>query len=64
MQVHHPFYLKGRNPWEYEVEDVRVLCPGCHVKMAALEEQFIVNALRYYAKHGSNSLRLVLKLLK
>lgn len=30
LQVHHPEYVAGRKPWEYEVEFCEVLCRGCH----------------------------------
>lgn len=30
IDVHHLFYMTGRMPWEYELEDLRVLCEDCH----------------------------------
>lgn len=30
LHVHHKQYLKGRQPWEYEVGQLEVLCEGCH----------------------------------
>lgn len=30
LQVHHPEYVAGRKPWEYEMEFCEVLCRGCH----------------------------------
>lgn len=30
LDVHHTLYVPGRNPWEYELEDLRVLCEDCH----------------------------------
>lgn len=29
-QVHHKGYVWGRMPWQYEVDEVRVLCDKCH----------------------------------
>jgi hypothetical protein len=29
-QVHHRRYIWGREPWEYDMEDCRVLCATCH----------------------------------
>lgn len=28
--VHHLRYINGREPWEYEIEDVMILCKECH----------------------------------
>jgi len=30
LEVHHKRYYKAHHPWEYEIEDVMVLCPRCH----------------------------------
>lgn len=30
LHVHHRQYFKGRNPWEYEVGQLEVLCASCH----------------------------------
>lgn len=30
LHVHHRQYFKGREPWEYEVGQLEVLCEGCH----------------------------------
>jgi hypothetical protein len=30
LHVHHKEYFKGREPWEYELEQLAVLCEGCH----------------------------------
>lgn len=30
LHVHHKQYFKGREPWEYEVAQLSVLCEGCH----------------------------------
>lgn len=32
LQVHHPFYRMGREPWDYDVWDVECLCVECHRK--------------------------------
>jgi Zn finger protein HypA/HybF involved in hydrogenase expression len=33
LQVHHKQYIKGKNPWEYEDEQLQVLCNKCHGEM-------------------------------
>ena len=32
LKVHHTFYAPGRAPWEYDLEDLLVLCDPCHRK--------------------------------
>jgi hypothetical protein len=32
FQIHHPNYVKGKKPWEYELFEIEVLCKGCHAK--------------------------------
>ena len=33
LQIHHTFYIKGKMPWEYDINDMRVLCRTCHQKI-------------------------------
>lgn len=33
LQIHHTFYISGKMPWEYDVNDMRVLCRMCHQKV-------------------------------
>lgn len=30
LHVHHPRYIKGRMAWEYEDDELQVLCVDCH----------------------------------
>ncbi len=32
LQVHHPAYRRGLEPWDYDVTDVQCLCIDCHRK--------------------------------
>lgn len=32
LHVHHLRYFKGRSPWEYENDELAVLCEGCHTR--------------------------------
>lgn len=36
LQIHHPDYIKGRKAWEYNCNEVIVLCEGCHRKAHGL----------------------------
>lgn len=33
LQIHHTFYISGKMPWEYNINDMRVLCRTCHQKI-------------------------------
>lgn len=33
LQIHHTFYIKGKMPWEYDIDDMRVLCKRCHQRI-------------------------------
>ncbi len=30
LQVHHTYYVRGFEPWEYPINDLLTLCKGCH----------------------------------
>jgi hypothetical protein len=30
LAVHHRYYIKGREPWEYPNWSLKTLCPSCH----------------------------------
>jgi 5-methylcytosine-specific restriction endonuclease McrA len=38
LQVHHHCYLRGREPWEYPLDMLRVLCQECHHERQELED--------------------------
>lgn len=38
LHVHHPEYFKGRMAWEYEDNELEVLCKDCHGSHHKLEE--------------------------
>ena len=33
LQIHHTFYIRGKMPWEYDINDMRVLCKRCHQRI-------------------------------
>lgn len=33
LNIHHPFYTKGKLAWEYNPSDMMVLCHKCHKKI-------------------------------
>lgn len=40
LQVHHPIYLSGLDPWDYPDDILMVLCDPCHVARQEIERQF------------------------
>jgi len=39
LYVHHNFYVRGREPWEYSVEELTVACDPCHSRFDALRAE-------------------------
>ena len=39
LHVHHRQYFKGREPWDYEVSQLEVLCKDCHAITHTEEDQ-------------------------
>lgn len=35
LHVHHNFYVRGRQPWEYSAAELAVLCEHCHGEIEA-----------------------------
>ena len=38
LQVHHTKYIEGRKAWEYENEDLQLVCEKCHTEIHVSEE--------------------------
>ncbi len=38
LEVHHPYYLRNREPWEYGTDELMCLCSACHKDRQAIEE--------------------------
>ncbi len=38
LHVHHKQYFKGRDPWEYELAQLGVLCEDCHANEHSQED--------------------------
>lgn len=46
LHVHHRFYEKNKNPWEYDNSALITLCDSCH-KI----EEYVIKGVRGYVKH-------------
>lgn len=33
LHVHHKQYLRGKEPWDYDISQLAVLCESCHEKL-------------------------------
>ena len=54
LHVHHKQYFKGREPWEYEVGQLEVLCKDCHA-ITHTEEDQLKLACSYAASTGEKN---------
>lgn len=41
LHVHHSYYKKGKDPWEYDSESLSTLCADCHEKEPKSREYFL-----------------------
>jgi hypothetical protein len=49
LNVHHLYYISGREPWEYEDEELVCLCEECH-KWLHKKEAYFKQALNEYKR--------------
>lgn len=53
LHVHHRQYFKGREPWEYEVGQLEVLCEDCHLlHHEQVEPDPLLLAASFVPSHG------------
>ncbi len=43
LQVHHCCYIKGREPWEYDIDLLMCLCDECHESRQKQEDAIRVS---------------------
>lgn len=52
LHVHHRYYTRGLEPWEYPDQVYRTLCEDCHslihLKLTPLEETLLVIVFAFY----------------
>jgi|WetSurMetagenome_2_1015567.scaffolds.fasta_scaffold975681_1 hypothetical protein len=39
LNVHHRKYIKGKEPWDYELDDLWTMCEECHKRLTEFEKQ-------------------------
>lgn len=62
LHLHHTVYYLGREPWDYDFEEMRLYCETCHKRIHDLEEDFR-NFIRSICSHQCYELRYVLDAL-
>jgi 5-methylcytosine-specific restriction endonuclease McrA len=43
LQIHHCFYIKGMEPWEYDISLLMCLCPEHHVQRQKVQDAIYVS---------------------
>ena len=62
LHVHHRQYFKGREPWEYEVGQLEVLCEACHGANHESEDHLLL-AASYVESQGRTSREITASLI-
>jgi hypothetical protein len=57
LQIHHPFYKRGCEPWQYDVHEVRVLCDKHHKEAHELENSAMLAFWIAYCRGGFSFLK-------
>ena len=57
LQVHHRYYRKGRDPWQYPIDAYAVLCKNCHediedIKMDCEEIEGLDGTYLWYEEYN------------
>lgn len=42
LHVHHKAYFKGREPWEYDADQLSAICENCHAEHHDTEEPYVL----------------------
>src|SRR5689334_17616419 len=53
LNVHHAFYVRGRDPWEYEIAELVCLCEPCHEDDHARRNDLFRSLLALDAYNGT-----------
>lgn len=61
LQVHHKRYIAGAKPWEYESDDLAVLCDRCHEAEHGISAPRQPKSPRRRPTTGATLLRLVMQ---
>lgn len=53
LNVHHKAYFKGREPWEYDIEQLAALCESCHQEFHSREPDILAEVVSRLPLDGS-----------
>lgn len=42
LQIHHTFYLSGKNPWEYDDQTLKTFCAKCHSEITERTPEYMM----------------------
>jgi 5-methylcytosine-specific restriction endonuclease McrA len=62
LTVHHRFYLRGKEPWDYPFELLVTICDGCHKEEHDLGEAELIKLLKFRGFFNSDLHSLVRKI--
>lgn len=63
LHVHHKRYVKGREPWEYELHELATVCENCHEQAHELMNGISAVAVRFDIDGGPWSIENATALL-
>jgi hypothetical protein len=59
LNVHHPHYDKGMEPWEYLDQSLQCLCKTCHTISHATKWKFKIHSTRVFEEREKQLLRYI-----
>lgn len=51
LHVHHQSYVKGKQPWEYDISNLRTYCKYCHILTEDLKKHFNETPLKVIKRY-------------
>lgn len=63
LHVHHKRYIKGREPWEYELHELATVCEHCHERAHEYMDEINAIAARFDVDGGPWSVESAIALL-
>lgn len=47
LQIHHRYYLRGKDPWDYPDDALLTVCKGCHAELGLQDDElrFLIGQL-------------------
>jgi len=62
LHIHHFYYHRDKEPWEYEIQDLTTYCKHCHYLVEVIKDQSsiqsIISVIKYLRK-SDNTLTII-----